>query len=396
MRQNPETIIGINVGKVGREDRGISVYTRNILRCFGGVNGNNCRFRLLHYHGDPPKDKLGIDSAELEALWYSDKHKPIRTIINEQILGPIQQQRLGLDVVWHPHNRCQFFSPEVAHVSSMHDVLPIARPDLATRYLGPWDKKLLYLSRTMPARYADMIITASDFSKKEIVKFLGVDPKKVVTIYSGIDNCVFNPNKQDDEQTKLRLKYHLPNRYLLTTGSYAPHKNLDILVEAYYQSHLRDNRVGLVMVGPNDATGYRIGYQQVTEHVRKLGISENVRLLPSVSIEDLLAIYRGATMFTITSQYEGFGFTPLEAMACGTPVVASNTSSIPEVCGPAALYANPNDPSEFADRFNLLSEDTELGKRLVTDGQLHVRKFSWKDTANKTLDVLKGAALQQK
>ncbi len=394
MFKDSEIRIGINVGKAEREDRGITVYTRNILHEFGQVEGDY-RFVLLHYPESVPTDKFGIENATLEALPFSSRHEPLATMIGEQVLNPILQKKLGLDVIWHPHNRGQFIAP-VGYVCTMHDILPITNPELASKYLNSWQKSALYASRTYSANNADLIITGSDFSKSEIVEHLGSDPNKVVPIYYGIDRQVFSPNKKESDLARIREKYSLPERYLLTTGSYAPHKNHRVLVDAYNQSNLPQEGVGLVMVGPNDATGYRIGYELVKEHVQQLRLENNVRMLPSVPVEDLVSIYNGATIFSTASLHEGFGFTPLEAMACDVPVVVSNASAIPEVCADAALYANPNSPSDFATQFNVLLGDTDLQARLINKGRAQISKFDWQTTAKKTLEVLQSVAISRK
>jgi len=390
MYKDSETRIGINIGKAGKEDRGITVYTRNILKEFGQVGGEY-RFVLLHYPGSKPEDKFGIDNSTLEELPFSDKLSSLATIAGEQILNPIQQKRLGLDVIWHPHNRGQFIVP-IGYVCTMHDILPITDPELAAKYLNTWQKKALYSSRTYSANNADIIITGSEFSRGEIVDRLGSDPNKVIPIYYGIDRGVFKPNKSETNLGRIRRVYSLPQRYLLTTGSYAPHKNHQTLVDAYNESSLPEQGVGLVMVGPNDATGYKIGYELIREQVKDLGIEDKVRMLPSVPIDDLVAIYNGASIFSSTSLHEGFGFTPLEAMACEVPVVVSNTSAMPEVCGDAALYASPTNSKEFAEHFSILINDEDLRSRLVGRGRLQVHQFNWRATAEKTLEVLEKIA----
>jgi glycosyltransferase involved in cell wall biosynthesis len=150
------------------------------------------------------------------------------------------------------------------------------------------------------------------------------------------------------------------------------------------------------MVGPNDATGYRIGYQELVSYVQELGIAEKVRLLPSVPLSDLVSIYSNSMMFASPSLYEGFGFTPLEAMSCEVPVVASNTTALPEVCESAVLYANPHDASSFANQFNLLLDDQDLRENLIVAGNKQVLKFDWKETARKTLNVLNNVAVSRK
>ncbi|PIU33646.1 hypothetical protein COT03_02845 [Candidatus Shapirobacteria bacterium CG07_land_8_20_14_0_80_39_18] len=394
MFKDSEIRIGINIGKTGREDRGITVYTQNILREFGQFGGEY-RFVLLHYPNSAPQNKFGISEAEFKSLSFSDKHDPWSTIVCEQLLNPWQQRELGLDVVWHPHNRGQFIVP-VGYVLTMHDILPIVKPELAGQYLNRTNKKALYLSRTYSARRADAIITGSEFSKAEIIEHLGVTPDKVVVIHYGIDLDTFKPRGSQSEYERIRKAYSLPDRYLLTTGSYAPHKNIHTLVDAYNQSHLPGKGIGFVAVGPNDATGYRAGYNQLKEHVQSLGLTGKVKLLPSVPIGDLVAIYGGAEIFATASLYEGFGFTPLEAMACGVPVVASNVSAIPEVCGQAALYADPYDALGFAEHLSVLIEDEDMRQRLIKTGLSQVQRYNWQVTASKTLEVLKSVAIARK
>lgn len=394
MFKDSEIRIGINIGKAGREDRGITVYTRNILKQFGQIDGDY-RFVLLHYPGSAPSNKFGIENATLERLSFPDSHSPLITMAGEQILNPIQQKLLGLDVIWHPHNRGQFIVP-VGYVCTVHDILPITNPELADRYLNTPQKRALYDSRTYSANNADVIITGSEFSKGEIVEHLCSNADKVVPVYYGIDKNLFKPSRNEDDLARIRKTYSLPDKYLLTTGSYAPHKNHRTLVDAYNQSRLPSEGVGLVMVGPNDATGYKIGYELTREYVQSLGIEDMVRMLPSVPVEDLVSIYNGADIFATASLHEGFGFTPLEAMACEVPVVISNNSAFPEVCGSAALYADPTNPFEFASQLNALIEDKDLRNQLVRKGRLQAEKFDWEITARKTLEILEKVARSRK
>lgn len=394
MSKDLEIRIGINIGKTDCEDRGITVYTKNILSEFGQI-GADYHFVLFHYPDSIPDNKFGIDNADLRSLSFSDKNSSWQTMIGEQIFNPIQQKMLNLDVVWHPHNRSQFIVP-VGYVCTMHDILPISQPGLAGQYLNKIDKKALYLSRTYSAQRANMVITGSEFSRTEIINHLNVNPDRVVTIYYGLDRSLFKPNRNKEDYDKIRRNYSLPTRYILTTGSYAPHKNLRVLVDAYNQSNLPKKGIGLVMVGPNDATGYRIGYQQLKEHIRNLGVADKVSLLPSVPVNDLITIYSNAEIFATASLYEGFGFTPLEAMACEIPVVASDTTSIPEVCGNAVLYANPHNALEYASHFNVLIQDENIRHRLIKAGRSQVEKYDWQKTARKTLNVLKSVAISRK
>jgi len=393
MKEFGVTKVGINVGKAVSYDRGIARYMQEVIRRFGSGDREDVYY-LFHYPDKKPFDDGELANTRFVPLLHSDTRGPVVTMINEQIIDPLQQTCLGLDLVWHPNSRGQFF-PATRYVATLHDVLPLSQPHLAG-YLRGWGRVALYMSRTMSLRRADRIITVSEFSKDEIVTHLGIPSEKVSVVYLGIDTDVFRPDRSPERWNDVRKKYSLPNSYLLTTGSYAPHKNQKTIVDAYCQSELPQYNIGLVMVGPNNATGYRVGYNELVGYVEKVGVQGMVQLLPSVPLEDLITIISNAKMFVTASLYEGFGLTPLEAMACEVPVVASNVAAIPEVCGNAALYADPYDANSFACRFNVLLKDESLRDRMITEGLQQVGKFNWRSTARETLDILASVAEERK
>jgi len=391
-----EVRIGVDISNAIKPDRGISVYTWEILKCLNTLgSGEKFRLVLLHHSDKKPGDDFQLTNAELRPHPHPNSYGPLRTLICEQIVNPVYQGAIvNLDVLWHPHNRARLLNP-FSYVVTLHDVLPLSRPDLAG-YLGSLRERILYWSRTYTASFADKIITTSHFSREEIIRYLGVDPDRVVVIYSGVDREIFKPERDRAKISEVKRKYGLPSRYMLTTGSYAPHKNHLSLIEAYKASVLPKIGIGFVMVGPNDASGYRKGYETVRGLVEDEGLSENVKALPSVSLDDLVLLYNGAEFFATASLYEGFGFTPLEAMACEIPAIASKAAAIPEICGDAVCYANPNNPSEYAELFNRLATDSILRERLIKRGRARVEKFDWLETTRRTLEVFMSVANYEK
>ncbi len=388
-----EIRIGINLGKAAKKDRGITVYTRNLLAEMA-KNCDPCSVTFLHYPESASDENFGFKNSRFISLPYSDKDGAAKTIVNEQILNPIVQANLGLDIVWHPHNRSQLYSP-CAYVCTMHDILPIVRPDLAENYLNSFTKKLLYWSRTYSAVKADMVITVSEFSRQEIIKHLRVDPEKVVAIHLGINRETFHTDTNPENWNRVKSAYDLPEKYVLTTGSYAPHKNLKTIVEAYSHSNLPNENIGLVMVGPNDATGYCIGYQELVKFTQSLG-GNNIRMLSSVSEKDLVTIYSHSHIHVNSSLYEGFGFTSLEAMACKVPVITSCLTALPEVCGEAAVYADPSSPDSFTEKMNILNENENLRNEQIEKGIRQVEKFTWEKCARETWKTLRDAVTSKK
>jgi len=382
--------IGIDVSRATRQFRGIPIYTRNILQEFGQMDLEGVNFILTHYPEDLPETDFGIPSARFEVIPYSGEYLPWARIVQEQVLYPIFQKRVGLDVFWHPQNHAQFLTP-VGYVLTLHDVLSLSQRNLS-QDLDSIDVRALYHSRVKTAKMADRVITVSEFSKQEIVDHIGVPHHNIKVIYNGIDHKTFKPNVSKEDVARVRNKYGLPSQYILTVGSYSPHKNLDTLLAAYIQSKLSSEGVGLIMVGPKDDQIYTSDSLLLEAQIETSGCSDRVKMLSSVPIEDLVAIYNGAKIFVIASRYEGFGFPPLEAMACGVPVISSNAASLPEVCGDAVLYADPNESADFSEKLNYLLTNEDVIGKMIKAGLGQSAKFSWERTAKETLNVLVNAA----
>jgi alpha-1,3-rhamnosyl/mannosyltransferase len=212
-----------------------------------------------------------------------------------------------------------------------------------------------------------------------------VDPASVETIYLGVDDR-FGPQPHD-EQESVRARYQLPREFLLYFGSNKPHKNLVRLIDAYAILHAawceeRDSIPPLVIAGAWDAT-----HPEAKIRAKNLGLDAQVRFLGPIADFELPALYSAATAFLFPSQYEGFGLPVLEAMACGTPVACSHTSSLPEVAGEAALYFEPDDKESIAQAMLALLSDPPLRAKLSDLGRRRAASFSWRTTARKTIEL---------
>lgn len=180
----------------------------------------------------------------------------------------------------------------------------------------------------------------------------------------------------------LRQKYALPDRFILSVGTIEPRKNLSTLLEAYHTLRQSDPELGLVIAGRR---GWRsAGFFQ---RLQALGLTTEVHLLGPVPDADLPALYGAAAVFAYPSLYEGFGLPPLEAMACGTPVVASNTSSLPEVIGDAGLLVAPHDVAGLAASIKMALSNTALRADLRARGLMQAVRFTWEAAARATLQV---------
>ncbi|MDR0999993.1 MAG: glycosyltransferase family 4 protein [Clostridiales bacterium] len=223
---------------------------------------------------------------------------------------------------------------------------------------------------------ADRIITDSLFSREEINCFF--PNSKTYMVCCGIDKKRFNTRIPQTNVDNIKRKYSLSDEYVLYLGTLEPRKNIGRLLEAYSKIQ---NAPLLVIAGRN---GWM--YESVFEEVKALGIAGRVIFtgyIPEVDKPPLLA---GAKCFLFPSLYEGFGLPPLEAMACGTPVIASNAASLPEVCGDAAVYVDPYDVAAIAQTIEIVVFDDSLRQEMSKRGMARAQKFDWEDLAEKLFE----------
>jgi glycosyltransferase involved in cell wall biosynthesis len=217
------------------------------------------------------------------------------------------------------------------------------------------------------------VLTVSEYSRNEIREWAQVGDEKVVNVGNGVGLQFCGSGG----------RYDPGYPYLLYVGSHKPHKNLARLLKAFAISGVRRS-VRLVLTGARDS--------KISARVEDLGLNGDVRFVEFPGDESLADLYRGAEGFVFPSLYEGFGLPPLEAMACGVPVLTSNVCSLPEVVGDAAILVDPLDVDAIADGIRRLVCDSELRARLQTEGPLRARRFSWAETAKRTWKTLGLAA----
>lgn len=234
---------------------------------------------------------------------------------------------------------------------------------------------------------ADHIITISQNSKREIREFYGVGESSISVAYPAVDTAHYYRRSQNEINKALK-KYHLEGSYILFVGNIEPRKNLIHLLLAYEKlpSQLR-KKYSLVLVG---AKGWQDA--QIFETIQRLQSQGNLIQLPSkrVSDADMPAIYSGASVFVYPSIYEGFGIPPIEAMACGVPVVASDNSSLPEACGKAAILVSSRSKDEIKTAIQtILTDSADSRKAREKLGRHQVAKFSWGKSAAQLMNIVK-------
>lgn len=282
--------------------------------------------------------------------------------------------RLGLDVLHYPNQFGGAFLPDgPARVMTLHDLTPLLFPAF-----HPWHRVTAFrvLLRRALARAAHVIVDASHTKQDLIARGLGAG-EKISVIPLGIADAFMQPH--DDAAA---ARFDLPTRFILTVGVLEPRKNHVGLLRALQRLHDAGEPIALVIVGRD---GWH--WQNPLDQPEFAALRPWVRIVRNVTETELVAIYHRATVFTYPSLYEGFGLPPLEAMACGVPVVASDRSSLPEVTGDAALLVDPTDPQALANALGAVLHDETVRKRLITAGHARARQFSWQHTAERTLAI---------
>lgn len=231
-------------------------------------------------------------------------------------------------------------------------------------------------------RRAFAVLTDSEFSKQDIVGRYGVPPEKVVVAYLAA-SPLYRPLDDVGRLAAVRERYGTGNDFILCVGDLQPRKNLKTLIASYVRLRRADaTRHRLVLVGRRAWL-----YDEIFALARDSGYADDLVFTGFVSDDDLVALYNAAALFVYPSLFEGFGLPPLEAMACGTPVVTSNTSSLPEIVGGAALTVNPLDSEALAHAIISVLTNPDLQRRLSAEGQQRAVRFSWEETARTTLGV---------
>src|SRR5919109_4226437 len=228
-------------------------------------------------------------------------------------------------------------------------------------------------------RRSDRIITDSLYIKNEAVEFLGLPSDMITPVHLGVDHEVFKVYGKES-LALCKREFGLPEKFMLFVGTREPRKNLDRLIRAYAELPEQvQGEFSLVLVGPR-------GWGESDPSARK-NLGNRVRVLDYVETQKLALVYNLASVFVYPSLYEGFGLPPLEAMACGCPVIASRAASLPEVCGDAAYYVDPADVDSITEGLYKVLNDDGLRRTLIEKGKQRAKLFTWEKTARETLEV---------
>lgn len=366
--------IGINGSMLDDEPTGVGVYSFNVInnlaQLYKEANSSISVFT-------PTYKKLGLDIEviKLSDLMQSSKHGKKAALLRfiwNTVIYPIQSKKF--DYLISPTTHGSFFSKN--QVITIHDVLSL-------KYNKTLPHQRFYFKFLLPQLIAKSkaIIAISQSTKTDIVNLLNCPEEKIHVIHNGYDPHRYNISENNDDA--FCKEYGFKN-YFLAVGPNYPHKNFEFLLNVYNKLSFEvKEQFPLVIAG-----GKQPYLNAIKQFSAKLNLQKHVHFVGYVSEDLMPAMYREAFALIFASLDEGFGMPPLEAMACGCPVIASNSSSIPEVCGEAVLYIDPTKESSLTEAIHQLTRNKALYNELREKGVRQAQKFSWRKTAESLKSLL--------
>lgn len=362
---------------------GVGTYIRNVVRTLSRLDQDSTYFLV----GSPAKiAECGPLPRNFQAVELTADDNTLKGCVEFRATV----RRLGCNVAHIPH---MFWMPRglsCPYVLTVHDLLEHM---YGSRNFSSLRRSLhFYLTRRV-LRGAARVMAVSQFTKSEIEKLLGVADERIEVVYNAIDERFLHGHASDADRQLIAERYQVNYPFLLYAGAIRPHKNVVRIIEAFsaLKSELAKERryadLKLIIIGDDLSSHPRLRRTVVSG-----GVQNDVRFLGFVPIEVLRIFYDVAKIFVFPSLYEGFGLPPLEAMAHGTPVVTSNTSSLPEVVGNAALMVNPENVFEIRRALQQALLDGEVRARMKKMGYEQAQRFSWEISVARILETYREVA----
>jgi len=349
---------------------GIGTYTENVLKNL--INIDTINNYTIYWSGN---NYESIKKDNCKIIMTSKKHQRFF----EDHYFPANLAKEKIDIYHMPQNGIGF-SEEIPckKIITIHDLIPYVMPETVGRgYLLKFLKEMPFIIGG-----SDGIITVSEFSKRDILKFFPIDENKIFVTPLAADKK-YTPLDKALCRVFLKDVYNITDPFILYLGGFSERKNVASVFAAFSKIYKNLNKkYNLVIVG-----GYKDSSQRLLKLTSELKIESNVIFTGFVPEEHLPVFYNACDTFVYPSFYEGFGLPPLEAMNCGTPVIASNLTSIPEVVGDGGILINPYDITEISSAIGNLLSNEKLKEELSNKALKRAREFSWQNTANNTLKV---------
>jgi len=357
---------------------GIGLYTRELIRNLAEIDSDNSYHLLFDSQETEEREghETGFDAAANFSVCHF-RHGPFSPL--SQLALPQLLWRLRADVFHSPNYMIPFAAfprrkrGRTACVITIHDLIPLLFPHYTPRALKTRFFPVFKWVMRQAAIRADTVIAPSESTRRDLIDELyGGRAAEVAVVYQGVSSEYRPPAGEGSGERPV----------ILYVGRFDPYKNVSNLISAFARLRREGLDAELRLVGSDDRR-----YPEARSLAHELGVDERIRWDGYLDGDGLLRAYQQASLFVLPSRYEGFGLTVLEAMACGTPVVCGNRSSLPEVVGDAAVSIDPDDVAALADAIGRVLRDPELAAQLSEAGLERAAGFTWRRTAEQTLEV---------
>ncbi len=370
--------IGISTSVIQRGKSGVGQYVLALVRALL-PSAERHEFTLFVLEEDLPLFAFVGDAMRIVPI--EEKHRPaVRNILWHQFTLPALARQLGLDVLHVPSYRRMLWRRPCALVATIHDLAPFRLP-------GKYDLLRMFYGRVVVRQLAhrqDEIVTVSADTGHDVDRFFKVPRSRLSVVHNGVDHARFRPGDREAALATIRRQHDLRAPFFIYVSRLEhPAKNHARLIEAFNRMKASSPSPWQLVLAGSDWHGAEV----IHDLVRRSPFASDIRVLGFVPAEELPMWYHAATVCVYPSLFEGFGLPPLEAMACGCPVLASRIGAVGEVCGEAAALADPTDIDDLAWQLNRIASDDALRRRLRAAGLAHVRQFDWARTASGVLEA---------
>lgn len=371
--------VGLSTSVIQRGKTGIAQYVFALTRALLDLP-DGPELTLFVLEEDRPLFAFAEGRAHIEIV--DEKHRPaVRNILWHQFVLPRRVKALGLDVLHIPSYRRLLWSQPCPTVATIHDLAPF-------HVTGKYDWKRMFYGRVIVRRLAQRqseIIAISQNTAADITRFFGIPDEQLNVIHNGLDHARFCPGEAAVQPHGLDQPF-----FLYVSRLEHPGKNHVRLIEAFNQFKSATQSPWLLALGGSDWHGA----EAIHEAAQRSPFAKDIRFLGFVSDEALPALYRASSAVVYPSLYEGFGFPPIEAMACGSPVLTTHRGALAEVVGDAAAIVDPEDIGAMAVELQRLATDAGWRQRLVEAGTKNASRFHWRECALATHEIYRRAAAQ--